>query len=165
MENIEILEQALDFAIEREKEAHAFYLEWAEKVIGEDVTKVFLEFAEQEYQHKETLEKVRTGGKVFRFKDDLFPSMHLVDFATDARLGPDMTLEDALAVAMKREKASYRTYIELAAATEAEALVDIFLSLAHEEANHRVRLEIEYDVVIAEAASEPRDSCVRTETT
>ena len=151
MENFETVEQALDFAIEREKEAHAFYLEWAEKVIGEDVTKVFLEFAEQEYQHKETLEKVRTGGKVLRFKEDLFPSMHLVDFVVDARMGPDMTLEDALAVAMKREKASYRTYLELAAAVEAEELVDMFVSLAHEEANHRARLEIEYDVVISQS--------------
>ena len=73
MENIQTLEQALDFAIEREKEAQAFYLEWAEKSTGADVTKVFLEFAEQECQHRETLEKVRKGGKVFRFKDDLFP--------------------------------------------------------------------------------------------
>lgn len=150
MENIKTLEQALDYAIEREKEAHAFYLEWAEKVVGDDMTKAFLEFAEQECQHRETLEKIRKGNRVFRFKEDLFPSMHLVDFVVDARMGPDMTLEDALAVAMKREKASYRTYLELAAAVEDEALVDMFLSLAHEEANHRVRLEIEYDVVISQ---------------
>jgi rubrerythrin len=152
MENFETTEQALDFAIEREKDAQAFYLEWAEKATDPEMTRVFLEFAEQECQHRETLERVRKGGKVFQFKEGLFPSMHLKDFALDACMGPDMTLEDALAVAMKREKASYRTYLELAAATEAGALVDTFLSLAHEEANHRVRLEIEYDVVIAESS-------------
>lgn len=151
MENPETLEQALDFAIEREKEAHAFYLEWAKKATDADMTQVFLEFAEQELQHKETLEKARKGNRVFQFKEDLFPSIHLVDFVVDARMGPDMTLEDALAVAMKREKMSYRIYLELAAAAESEALVDIFVSLAHEEANHRVRLEIEYDAVISES--------------
>ncbi len=151
MDNIETVEQALDFAIAREKEAQAFYLEWAEKATTPEMTSVFLEFAEQERQHGETLEKVRKENKVLQFKEDLFPSMHLVDFVVDARMGPDMTLEDALAVAMKREKAAYRIYIELAAAAESEALVDIFVSLAHEEANHRVRLEIEYDAVISEA--------------
>jgi rubrerythrin len=152
MENIQTLEQALDFAIEREKEAQAFYLEWAEKESDADMTQVLLEFAEQECQHKEALEKVRKGHKALRFKEDLFPSIHLVDFVVDARMGPDMTLEDALAVAMKREKVSYRLYLELAAAAESEALVDMLVSLAHEEANHRARLEIEYDAVISEAS-------------
>jgi rubrerythrin len=152
MENIETPEQALTCAIEREKEAHAFYVEWAEKVTNPVIRKVFREFAEEERQHGVKLEAILKGDKVLRFKDDLFPKMHLIDFVVDARLGPDMTLEDALAVAMKREKASYRTYLELAAAAETEALTNIFVSLAHEEANHRVRLEIEYDAVISESA-------------
>ncbi len=150
MENIQTPEQALTFAIEREKEAHAFYMEWAEKVTNPVIQSVFLEFAEEEHQHWGKLEAVLKRDRVFRFKDDLFPKMHLIDFVVDARLGPDMTLEDALAVAMKREKASYRTYLELAAAAETEELMDTFVSLAHEEANHRVRLEIEYDAVISE---------------
>ncbi len=47
MENTETSEQALTCAIEREKEAHAFYVEWAEKVSNPVIQKVFLEFAEE----------------------------------------------------------------------------------------------------------------------
>lgn len=150
MDNIETPEQALTIAIQREKEAHAFYLQWAEKVTNPDIREVFLEFAEEERQHRIKLEAILRGDKVFQFKDELFPNMHLIDFVVDARLGPNMTMEDALAVAMKREKVSYRTYLELAAAAEDEDMVNTFVSLAHEEANHRVRLEIEYDAVISD---------------
>jgi len=158
MKNIETLEQALDFAIDREQDACDFYLEWAKKVTDSAISEVFLEFAEQERQHKEALEGVRSGHKGFQFKEDLFPSVHLADFVMEDRLGPDMTLEDALAVAMKREKASYRLYLELAAWAESEKLIDIFVSLAHEEANHRARLEIEYDCVISSLSGRGRNS-------
>ncbi len=96
------------------------------------------------------MKAIRKGHTVFRFKEDLFPKIHLLDFVVEARLGPDLTLEDALALAMQREKVSYRLYLELAAEAEEESLVEVFISLAHEEANHRVRLEVEYDRVIAE---------------
>lgn len=150
MGNLETIEQVLDFAIAREKEAHGFYSEWAEKVTDATLVEVLRQFAEQEREHQEKLEAIRKGQRQFQFKDDLFPKIHLLDLVVESRLGPDMTLEDALALAMKREKTSYRLYLELAAGTESEELMDVFVSLAHEEANHRVRLEIEYDTVISE---------------
>jgi rubrerythrin len=150
MGNLETIEQVLDFAIEREDEACAFYAAWADKAADSALKPVFLGLAEQERQHKEKLSAIRKGHTVFRFKDDLFPKIHLLDFVVEARLEPDLTLEDALALAMQREKVSYRLYLELAAGAEEESLGEVFVSLAHEEANHRVRLEIEYDRVISE---------------
>jgi rubrerythrin len=46
---------------------------------------------------------------------------------------------------MKREKAAYRLYLDLAAVAEAEELTETFLWLAQEEAKHKLRFEIEYD--------------------
>ena len=46
---------------------------------------------------------------------------------------------------MKKEKAAYRLYLDLAAVGEDEELTDMFLSLAQEEAKHKLRFEIEYD--------------------
>ena len=150
MGNLETIEQVLDFAIERENDACVFYQAWADKSDNPTLNKVFLELAEQERQHREKLSAIRKGRTVFRFKDGCFPKIHLLDFVVEARLGPDLNLEDALALAMQREKVSYRLYLELAAGAEEEAIVEIFVSLAHEEANHRVRLEVEYDRVISE---------------
>lgn len=150
MGNLETIEQVLDFAIEREHDACVFYQAWADRVVNPTVNKILFQLAGQERQHKEKLTAIREGNTVLRFKDDLFPKLHLLDFVDEASLGPDLNLEDALALAMQREKVSYRLYLALAAGAEAEALVNVFVSLAHQEANHRVRLEIEYDRVISE---------------
>jgi len=60
---------------------------------------------------------------------------------------PDSALDyqQALIVAMKREKAAFKLYIDLAAAVEAQELRDTFLALAAEEAKHKLRFELEYD--------------------
>jgi rubrerythrin len=56
-----------------------------------------------------------------------------------------MTYAEALILAMKKEKAAYRLYTDLAGVAEAEELTNLFLSLAAEEAKHKLRFEIEYD--------------------
>ena len=56
-----------------------------------------------------------------------------------------MTYIDALIVAMKKEKAAFKLYIDLAAATQDEKIKIVFLELAQEEAKHKLRFEIEYD--------------------
>ena len=59
-----------------------------------------------------------------------------------------MTTAEALVVAMKRELAAYRLYIELAAAATTYETLDIFVLLAQEEARHRLRLEKEYTKLV-----------------
>jgi rubrerythrin len=49
---------------------------------------------------------------------------------------------------MKKEKAAYRLYLDLATAAGAGELADLFRSLAAEEAKHKLRFEIEYDDVV-----------------
>ena len=111
--------------------------------------KVFKSFAGQEEEHRDKLTAIRKGDRTFVFKHHLFPKIHLLDIPVDEANVDNLSVEDAVALAMKREKASYRLYLEMAAEVEDKALVDIFVSLAHEEANHRLQLEIEYDKVIA----------------
>jgi len=49
---------------------------------------------------------------------------------------------------MKKEKASYRLYSDLAEQVDNEELKDTFLWLASEEARHKLRFEIEYDDLV-----------------
>ena len=141
----ETITDVLDFAMERELEAEAFYREMAQQVKAESMRQILEEFAEEERMHWEKLDMVK-GGQ-YRMLDGKapIPSIHIAEFLPEPKIGPDMDLADALIIAMKQEKAAYRFYIELAADTPTQELMDLFLALAHEEANHKLRFEIEYD--------------------
>ena len=56
-----------------------------------------------------------------------------------------MDYQSALILAMKKEKAAFRLYTDLAASTEDEGIRDLFQGLAQEEAKHKLRFEVEYD--------------------
>jgi rubrerythrin len=62
--------------------------------------------------------------------------------------GPEMDYQDALVLAMKKEKAAFRFYLDLANQTANEEQKSLFLSLAQEEAKHKLRFEIEYDEIV-----------------
>jgi len=56
-----------------------------------------------------------------------------------------MDYQDVLILAMKKEKASFHLYTDLADEVENQIQKETFLSLAQEEAKHKLRFEIEYD--------------------
>jgi len=142
---LETFTDILDFAMEREVEAEAFYRELALQARAISMREILEEFAEEEHMHLEKLKMVKQGQFHMLDGNTPIPSMHIAEFVPPAKAGPDMRLADALIIAMKREKAAYRFYIEMAADAPNQELMDLFLALAHEEANHKLRFEIEYD--------------------
>jgi len=58
-----------------------------------------------------------------------------------------MSYVDLLVVGMKKEETSRRLYTDLAAIIQEQKLRDIFLKLAQEEAQHKLRFEFEYDLM------------------
>lgn len=137
-------EDALEFAIAREQDAEDFYRCWAGQVSDDAVSALFEEFAEEERLHQEKLVRVKQGQRALltgrpapRFRTPLD--------VTTVKPQADMKLADAFAVAIKKEKAAYRFYLDMAVDAPTEALMKLFLDLAREEANHKVRFEIEYD--------------------
>jgi rubrerythrin len=58
-----------------------------------------------------------------------------------------MSYIDLLVLAIKKEEAARKLYTDLATIAKEQKLRDIFLKLAQEEANHKLRFEIEYDLV------------------
>ena len=148
----ETITGVLDFAMEREVEAEAFYRELALHVKKASMRQILEEFAEEEHMHWEKLDMVKNGQFRMLSGTAPIPSLHIAEFLPEPKVGPDMELADALIIAMKREKAGYRFYIELAADAPDQELMDLFLALAHEEANHKLRFEIEYDDWIIDKA-------------
>ncbi|MHC4644691.1 MAG: ferritin family protein [Planctomycetota bacterium] len=140
------VDEILDFAIEREIEAHEFYTELAERIGSPAMREVFEAFAIEELGHKMKLQAVKSAELALR--EEEVADLGIADYTVQAEARPDMSYAEALILAMKREKASYRLYVDLAAVAEAEELTDMFLALAQEEARHKLRFEIEYDDIV-----------------
>ena len=67
------------------------------------------------------------------------------DYLVDVQPKPNMPYEDALILAMKREKNAFKLYMDLAEVAPNDSLQKIFTSLALEESKHKLRFELEYD--------------------
>ena len=144
MINFESIDDVLDFAIKGEEEAHRFYMDLAEKVERSSMRKVFEDFAHEELGHKKKLLGIK-GGTLERSEGKTVIDLRMSDYLVDIVPHPEMDYQEALIVAMKKEKAAFRLYTDLAAVSEDIDMSALFLSLAQEEAKHKLRFEIEYD--------------------
>ncbi|MBE0636357.1 ferritin family protein [Candidatus Bipolaricaulota bacterium] len=136
------MRKALDFAIAKEKEAEAFYKEWSQKVKDPAVQGLFAELAGIEHGHMEILSNITpeemTSSSVSDAQD-----LHLSDLLIDVVASPNLTLQEAMILAMKREEGAVKLYSRLAQMNgEAKSL---FEALAKEEGRHKAKLEAEYD--------------------
>jgi rubrerythrin len=137
--------EVLDYAIAREQEAHDFYAELAER--AGTMKEIFAGFAREEAGHKQALEKIKAGRR-WDPPGKKILDLKIADYVVDVAADPGMSYRDALVVAMKREKASFRLYSDLAETAEDEGVKEAFLRLAQEEAKHKLRFEVEYDSAI-----------------
>ncbi|MEJ2637004.1 MAG: ferritin family protein [Calditrichia bacterium] len=134
----------LDFAIEQEEEAARFYTELAAQMASRQMKKVFESFAKEEGQHKAKLIAVKQGKKLLSAKEKI-TDLKIGDHLIPVKLQSDLTYQQALIVAMKAEKAAFKLYHDLAQSADDAGLKELFLSLAQEEARHKLRFEVEYD--------------------
>ncbi len=144
MKEFKSVDDILVFAIDEEQKAVDFYSKLASNARSEEMKDVFTEFAEEEIKHKTRLTKIREEG-IFDMPKDAVHDLKISDYVVNVKPTPEMTYEEALIVAMKKEKAAFRLYTNLAAKAPNEDLKDVFLSLAAEESKHKLRFEVEYD--------------------
>ena len=71
--------------------------------------------------------------------------MKIAEYIVEEEPEPDLDYQHALILAMQREKQAFRLYTDLAELTDSSELKEVFLSLAQEEAKHKLRFEIEYE--------------------
>lgn len=147
MEHDNWFDAAIDFAIEREIEAREFYLDLAQKMDNPAMADVFKQFAAEEFGHKEKLEAVKTG-KIQVNRATKVQTLEIADYVVNVEPKAEMTYPEALILAMKKEKAAYKLYSDLAYLSDSGEQEDLFLSMAAEEAKHKLRFEIEYDDVV-----------------
>jgi len=146
MENIQ---EVLDFAIKREIEALEFYAQLADLVDNPEMKKTFLQFSAEEAGHRVKLEAVKAGKLHLNPKNRIQTLAIVENLVIREKTDPgNMSYQDALILAMDRERSSFKMYSDLAEIVEEQEVKDIFLALAQEEAKHKLRFEIEYDDII-----------------
>jgi rubrerythrin len=144
MKTFQTINEILDFAMNEEQQAVEFYTRLAQQASTADMQKIFEEFANEEIAHKARLAKIREEG-TYSVEQEKIADLKIADYMVSVPVTPEMSYQDALVVAMKKEKAAFRLYTALADRAPNEEMRNLFLSLAQEESKHKLRFELEYD--------------------
>jgi len=138
------VDEVLSFAIGKEEEAAKMYADLAGQMKKPYMRKVFEDFANEELGHKEKLLGIKREELLQPVAEKVM-DLKIAEMLVDVVPVSDMDYQQALILAMKEEKAAFKLYTELAGSTDDESLRATLLSLAQEEARHKLRFEIEYD--------------------
>ncbi len=141
------IEEILDFAIVGEQGAVDLYSRLAESSRNSEIRDTFIQFAKEEMGHKAKLLKIKNEG-IFEGRPGTVADLRISDFLSDIEPSPNMDYREALILAMSNENAAFKLYSRLAQEAPNEAIKNIFLTLAQEEARHKLRFESEYDDIV-----------------
>ena len=128
MEEFKNINDILDFAIQNEQNAVDFYNGLAKNARTADMKETFEQFAREEISHKARLTKIKEEG-IFDMSVEIVKTLNISDYVVKAEAKPDMSYEDALVLAMKREKAAFKLYSRLAEKAPTSDLKNVFKAL------------------------------------
>jgi rubrerythrin len=133
----------LDFAVAKEEAAETFYLRWAERSADKEVAQLLVELASEERRHIEKLSSIAPDALI---AEGAAPAeFGLIDDLPDVPAEQEMTVLDALSIAIRREEKAVTLYERMrGASTTEEAL---FEALVQEERRHKHRLELKYAIL------------------
>jgi rubrerythrin len=147
MKEFNTIDEILDFAIGEEQAAVDFYIQLASQSKNKQTRRIFEEYAEEEMRHKANLMSVKESGN-FSMEGQVVRDLKIAEYLVDVKPSATMSYQDALILAMKKEKAAFRMYTALAARAEDPEVKKTFLRLAQEESKHKLAFEVEYDEFI-----------------
>jgi len=149
--SFESFEEIIKFAIEKEKEAAAFYAECAEQEPFEAVRDSLLDFSKEEKKHQAMLENLGKNKEIVEeYKLKWIPDIKRSDYIEEIKYEKGMHFVDILRLGMKREEQALRMYNELQGKTDNPENVKVFQILCQEEAKHKSFFETLYDDYMAE---------------
>ena len=144
MAELTTVDEILNFAIEQEQEAADFYKSIAVKATSKQMKATFEQFAGEEMGHKSKLMDVKAGRKLLG-SSEAIQDLKIGDYLVTDEPEGDIDYQGSLILAMKKEKAAFKLYSDLAARTDDEGIRNLLLGLSQAEAKHKLRFEVEYD--------------------
>ncbi len=136
----------IDYAIEKEIEAAEFYEEAAGTIEIVGAREVLKEYAEEERKHERILKDLRENkARLDEYKFEKIQDIKRSDYLVEMTYRPDMSYEDLMRLAMKREEKANQLYLTLAKSTDIAEHAQFFTILAQEELKHKNSFEKLYD--------------------
>ena len=106
------VDEILDFAISEEIAAKEFYSGLASRASGPAMKRLFEQFAEEEEGHRVKLEGVKSDKSLLPAHNEV-TDLKISDYLVAGSPSADMGYQDALILAMNKEKAAFRMYLDL----------------------------------------------------
>jgi rubrerythrin len=134
----------INFAIEKEEKAIAFYRECAERAQNPGIKQFFREMEAEEQGHRDMLKNLDTQNLSVLALQKV-ENLRISDYLVDVVFSETGTYQEALIVAMKKEEkaiAFYAGWKDKCVDGKASKLFEI---LANEEEKHKRKLEKLYD--------------------
>lgn len=138
------VDEILDYAIDQEQQAADFYADLAGRAEKAGMKEILLDFSAEEQRHKERLLAVKAGGYELTPEQEVL-DLKISDYLVEIDANENISYQDALIVAMKRERAAFQLYSDMAAQVPEGHLKEVLDGLAREEARHKLFFESEYD--------------------
>lgn len=142
------LDEIIDFAIQREKDAVLFYQGLQKSVHFSERTKLIRSFELMESGHIKVLELIRKQIELKSIESIVVPeveNLRISDYIVEQTSEGEMGYQDILISAMKREEQSFSLYTDLAESSKDSGIKRLLLKLASEEAQHKLFFERIYD--------------------
>ena len=130
--------------VDQEQQATDFYATFAARAEKPGMKKMLLDFAEEEKRHKERLLAVRTGEHKLSPQKEIL-DLKVSDYLVEVDATDNISYQDALIIAMKRESAAFKLYSDMGQKVTDTNIKRVFLGLAKEEAKHKLFFETEYE--------------------
>lgn len=136
--------EVIDFAIRREEEAARRYTEMALFVLMPGLKEMLQELRSDEENHRRILVEIKEGEGKVRPPGPV-PDIRISDDLAEEAASPDMSIQDLLILAAKKEKRAADLYRELAGREANPKLRKTFEFLAGQEKTHKLKLEAAYE--------------------
>jgi rubrerythrin len=145
------VDEILEYAIGKEKEAVAFYMDLSTKDTFASVKETFVKFAGEEEKHVALLQGISADtAKVETYELKKVPDLKISDYLVDTEYKEGMFMQDILRIAMKREEMAVKLYRDLSEKADNAEFCKLFALLAQEESKHKLALETMYDDFLAD---------------
>ncbi len=136
----------VNFAIEKEENAMDFYARCAKRAINPGIKEFFTEMVEEETRHRDLLKNLDpSGSELAGYKLQKIENLMISDYLIDIKFKDDLTYQDALTIAMKKEEKAHEFYAGWKGRCMHEGTAKLFGMLENEELKHKRRLETLYD--------------------